>query len=177
MKRLLLVAATLMVAGCGMREGTEAAGEPDAFATITSGSRPPPALVDWMDTICGLTGWLADTAAAGPSLRGDAEADEFLSTAVVYVDTRLAQLTSLPKTYTDGDALVTNLNAALQAVRPAIVALTTGSRTAPLPDKLDRVVEVAALLDQARVVDPSITELIAEDAVLKTAHTMARDCA
>lgn len=176
MKRLVLAALILVVAGCGMREGTEPAGEPSAFATITSGSRPPPALVDWMDTICGLTGWLADTAAAGPTLREDAEVDEFLSTAVVYVDTRLAQLTSLPRTYTDGDALVTNLRAALLAARPAIVALTTGSRTAPLPDKLDRAVEVATLLDHARAAGPSLTELIAEDAVLRTAHTTARGC-
>lgn len=104
---MLVLAVALVVAGCGLREGTEPVGEPDAFATVTSVTRPPQELIDWMDTICGVTDWLADTTAAGRALHEDTEADEYLTTAVVYVDTRLAQLTSLPKTHTVGDTLAT----------------------------------------------------------------------
>jgi len=176
MKRLVLVMAALLVSGCGLREGIEPAGEPDAFSMVTSVTRPSVELVDWMDTICGLTDWLADTSEAGRAVREAEDADEYLTTAVVYVDTRLAQLTSLPATHTDGDTLATNLRTALETARPRIVTLTTGSRTAALPDKLGRVAEVAALLDQAHAAGPSIIDLITEDPVLDTAHTMARGC-
>lgn len=176
MKRLVVVVA-LVVSGCGMSEGIEPVGEPNTLATVTSVTRPPPELVDWMDTICGLTNWLADATAAGRALREDAEVDEYLTTAVVYVDTRMAQLTSLPKTDTDGDTLATNLKAALAAARPEIVTLTTGTTTMPLPDKLGRAAEVARVLDQARAADPSLADLITTDPLLDSAHTMARGCA
>ena len=175
--RRLVLAAALLVSGCGLSEGTEPVGEPDTFATVTSVSRPPRELVDWMDTICGLTDWLADATAAGRALREATEADEYLTTAVVYVDTRLAQLTSLPKTSTDGDTLVTALTTALETARPTIVTLTADARTAPLADKLGRATEVAALLDQARAAGPSLTDLITTDPALNAAHAMARGCA
>lgn len=174
---VVLVAVALAVSGCGLREGTEPVGEPQAFATVTSVVRPSLELVDWMDTICGVTDWLDDTGEAGRALREATEADEYLTTAVVYVDTRLAQLNSLPKIFTDGVALVTALKSALEAARPTIVTLTTGARTAPLPDKLIRAAEVAALLDEAKVAGPSLVDLITEDPELNTAHTLARGCA
>lgn len=178
MRRLVLLAAvTLVVAGCGLREGTEPADEPRAFATVTSVARPSLELIGWMDTICGLADWLADTSEAGRALRDAAAADDYLLTVVVYVDTRLAQLSSLPETHTDGDALATDLTTALQAARPRIVTLTTGARTAPLPEKLNRAAGVAALLDEVKIAGPSIMELIAEDPELSTAHAMTRGCA
>lgn len=172
-RAVVLVAGALVVSGCGLREGTEPVGEPQAFATVTSVARPSLELVDWMDTICGLTDWLDDTGDAGRALREVAETDEYLRTAVVYVDTRLAQLNSLPKTFTDADMLVTALKGALTAARPTIVTLTTGAQAVPLPEKLNRAAEVAALLDQAKGAGPSLTDLITEDPELNMAHTMA----
>jgi len=173
MKRLAVVVVAMVVSGCGLSEGTEPVGEPQAFATVTSVARPSPELVGWMDTVCGLTDWLDDTGEAGRALREPAETDEYLRTVVVYVDTRLAELNSLPKTHTDGDALVTALRATLEAARPTIVTLTTGARAVPLAAKLNRAAEVAALLDQAKVAGPSLMDLITEDPELNTAHTLA----
>ena len=175
MKRLVLAVA-LLVSGCGLSEGTEPVGEPQAFATVTSVARPSLELVDWMDTVCELTDWLDDTGEAGRALREPAEADEYLTTAVVYVDTRLARLNSLPKTHTGADDLVTALRSALEATRPTIVTLTTGAAAVPLQDKLNRAAEVAALLDEAKVAGPSLMDLITEDPELNAAHLTARGC-
>jgi hypothetical protein len=166
MRRLVLAAAAvaLAAAGCGTREGTEPVGEPNAFATITSVVRPPAELIDWMNTVCGVLTWLDRPV-------NENTVEEYLTTALPDLDARLAQLTALPRTNTAGDALAGDLRAALEAARPQLVTLTTGS-----PDKLTRAAEVAALLDQAGTTDPSLPNLIIGDPVLHSAHTMADSC-
>jgi hypothetical protein len=169
MRRLVLAVAAvaLAAAGCGTREGTEPVGEADAFATVTSITRPPAGLIDWMNTVCGVITWL-DRPVSEDTV------DTYLTTALPELDARLAQLTALPRTNTAGDALAGDLRAALEAARPQLVTLTAGGQA--IPDKLTRAAEVATLLDQAGTTEPSLPDLITGDPVLNSAHTMADSC-
>ncbi|MCI2423232.1 hypothetical protein MOQ72_38015 [Saccharopolyspora sp. K220] len=178
-KAAVLAVAVLAIGGCTVRT---------ADSTDSTAKAPTRELVAWVDDVCNLTKWLADTQETGKRLASTTAADEstesevnsYLNTASTYVDTMADEFAALPPVDIAGtDELADGFATALNNVRSEVTNQTADPESVhsmPLQDKLNRAARVADLFNSVRPAGPDLPELMRRSPDLAAAHELAPRC-